>query len=188
MIVRTPNVYPMRRLISILLIAGVVLFGLGVWLFLFRKDDSLPVRGADAVVVLAGSDKRLPVALDLMRYHAAKTLVVSETSQTDDPARFRLCHGTKPHGYRLICRRADPFSTRGEAEMTAALATRNHWRSLVIVSSRYHLFRAKRIFARCTSAKLVMRGADGDKLWWKAMSIPYEWAKLARSVTLQRGC
>ena len=188
MIVRTPNVYPMRRLISILLVAGVVLFGLGVWLFLLRKDDPLPARTVDAVVVLAGSDKRLPVALDLMRHRVAKALVVSETSAADDLPRFRLCHGPKPRGYRLICRRADPFSTRGEAEMTAALAIRNHWRSLVIVSSRYHLFRAKRLFARCTSAKLVMRGADGDKLWWKALSIPFEWAKLARSVTLQRGC
>lgn len=188
MIVRTPNVYPMRRLISILLVAGVVLFGLGVWLFLLRKDDPLPARGVDAVVVLAGSDKRLPVALELMGRHVARTLVVSKTSQTLDPARFRLCHGAKPHGYRLICRRAEPFSTRGEAEMTAALAKRNHWRSVVVVSSRYHLFRANRLFARCTSVKLVMRGADGDTLWWKAASIPYEWAKLARSVTLQRSC
>ena len=86
----------MRRLISILLVAGVVLFGLGVWLFLLRKDDPLPAHGLDAVVVLAGSDKRLPVALDLMRRHAAKTLVVSETSAADDLPRYRLCTGRSP--------------------------------------------------------------------------------------------
>jgi uncharacterized SAM-binding protein YcdF (DUF218 family) len=178
----------MRRLISLFLVAAVVLFGLGAWLFPLRKDDPLPAHGVNAVVVLAGSNKRLPVALDLMRRRVARTLVVSETSQTDDPARFRLCRGPKPRGYRLICRRAEPFSTRGEARMTAALVTRNHWRSLVIVSSRYHLFRAKRLFARCTSAKLVMRGADGDRFLRKVMSIPFEWGKFARSVTLQRGC
>ena len=188
MIVRTPNVYPMRPLLSLLVLAAAVMYGLGVWLFLLPKDDALPGHKADAVVVLAGSEVRLPVALGLMRRHVARTLVVSETSAADDPARFRLCHGPKPRGYQLICQNADPFSTRGEARMAAALVTRNHWLSIVVVSSRYHLYRARRVFARCTSAKLVMRGADGNTWRWKVISIPLEWAKLARSVTFQRGC
>lgn len=180
--------YPMRSVISFLVIAAAVLYGLGIWLFLLHKDDPLPGHKADAVVVLAGSQKRLPVALDLMRRHAAKTLVVSETSASDDPARFRLCHGPKPSGYQLICQHAEPFSTRGEARLAAALATRNHWLSLIVVSSRYHLYRAERLFGRCTSAKLVMRGTSADTWIRKAVAIPLEWAKLGRSVTFQRGC
>ena len=178
----------MRQLLFFLATVAAVFYGLGVWLFLLRKDDPIPAHADDAIVVLAGSQSRLPVALDLMRRHAARALVVSETTTTDDPARFRLCHGPEPRGYRLICQSAEPFSTRGEARMTSALVARNHWLSVVVVSSRYHLFRAQRLFARCTSARLVMRGADGDTWWRKAVSIPLEWAKLARSVTLQRGC
>ena len=178
----------MRQLISFLVIVVVGVYGLGVWLFLLHKDDLLPGHKADAIVVLAGSQKRLPMALDLMRRRVARTLVVSETSAADDPARFRLCRGPKPHGYQLICQRAEPFSTRGEARMAAALVTRNHWLSLIVVSSRYHLYRAERLFARCTPVKLVMRGTDADTWAWKAISIPLEWVKLARSVTLQRGC
>jgi uncharacterized SAM-binding protein YcdF (DUF218 family) len=186
--VRTSNIYPMRRLLSLLVLAAVVLYGLGIWLFLLRKDDRLPNHTADAVVLLAGSKKRLPVALDLMRRHAARTLLVSETSQKDDPARYALCHGAKPKGYELICRNADPFSTRGEARLAGQLAQRNHWLSLIVVSSRYHLYRAKELFGRCTDATLIMRGTDGDPWTYKAVAVPLEWLKLARSATFARGC
>lgn len=178
----------MRRLLFLIVLVLALVYGVGAWLFLGRKDDPLPAHGVDAVVVLAGSRVRLPVALDLIHRHVSRTLVVSEASNDADPARYALCHGPKPNGYRLICQRADPFSTRGEARMTAALATRHHWRSIAVVTSRFHLFRARLIFARCTSAKLVMRGTSADTLAWKAMSIPLEWVKLARSVTLRRGC
>ena len=170
------------------MIAVAALYGLGIWLFLLRSDDDLPTRAADAVVVLAGSKARLPVALDLMRRHAAKTLVVSEDSASRDPARFRLCKGAKPRDYKLICRHADPFSTRGEARLTADLALRNHWFAVIVVSSRYHLFRAERLFGRCTTAKLIMRGTDAGSWWYKAAAVPLEWAKLARAETFQRGC
>lgn len=178
----------MRRLLSLLVVAAIVLYGLGIWLFLLKKDDNLPTHAADAVVLLAGSRKRLPVALDLMRRHAAKTLVVSEESQANDPARYQLCHGPKPKGYELICRHADPFSTRGEARMASELASRNHWLSLIVVSSRYHLYRAEKLFGRCTNATLIMRGTDADKWWYKAYAVPLEWLKLARSATFARGC
>jgi uncharacterized SAM-binding protein YcdF (DUF218 family) len=178
----------MRRLLSFLALVALALYGLGIWLFLLRPDDRLPTAPAAAVVVLAGSTDRLPVALDLMRHHAATTLVVSETSASNDPARYRLCNGPKPHGYRLICQNADPFSTRGEARLAGQLASRNHWLSLIVVSSRYQLYRAHVLFARCTSATLVMRGTDADKWWTKAIAVPLEWVKLARAVTFQRGC
>ena len=178
----------MRRIFSFLTLVVIALYGLGIWLFLLRKDERLPTHSADAVVVLAGSVDRLPVALDLMKRHAAKTLVVSEDSITRDPARYQLCHGPKPRGYRLICQHADPFSTRGEARLAGGLASRNHWLSVIVVSSRYHLFRAKRLFDRCTNATLIVRGTDADNWWYKAWAVPLEWAKLARSVTFQRGC
>jgi uncharacterized SAM-binding protein YcdF (DUF218 family) len=164
-----------------------VLYAIGVWLFLLREDDPLP-RKADAVVALAGSRKRLPVALALMREHVAPTLVVSTDSSDHDPVRARVCAGPKPRGYRLICRRADPFSTRGEARLVRALVLEHGWRSIVVVSSRYHLFRAERTFARCMHARLSMRGTDADPWWRKAIEAPLELVKLARDETLHRSC
>jgi DUF218 domain len=173
-------------LLSLAVVLAVV-YAIGVWLFLLREDDPLP-RRADAVVVLAGSKKRLPLALTLMRARVAPTLVVSTDASDRDPARFRLCTGPRPRGYTLICRRADPFSTRGEARLVRALVLEHGWRSLVVVSSRYHLFRAQRAFERCTGARLSMRGTDADPWWRKAIEVPLELVKLARDETIRRSC
>jgi len=178
----------MRQVFSLIALIFVILYGVGIWLFLLRPDDPLPRHGSDAIVVLAGSDKRLPLALSLIKQRVARTLLVSENTAQADPARYKLCHGPKPKTYKLMCEQADPFSTRGEARMSADAATRNHWLSMVVVTSRYHLYRAEKLFARCTSKTLIMRGTDADPWWRKAIEVPIEWAKLIRAVTFQRGC
>ena len=175
------------RVGSAVLLGAVIACGLGIWLFLLRPEDPLPDR-ADAVVVLAGSPARLPVGLDLIATGIARTLVVSEASKSSDEERYALCNGPKPRRYTLICRRASPFSTRGEAELIGRLAEQNRWRNLVVVTSRYHLFRAERLIRRCTDAAVSMRATDGDSWWQKARAIPLEYVKLARSETVQRDC
>jgi uncharacterized SAM-binding protein YcdF (DUF218 family) len=117
-----------------------------------------------------------------------KTLVVSEASQSDDPARYALCQAPRPKTYTLVCRTASPESTRGEARLIAALARERKWSTIVVVSSRYHLYRARELIERCTGATLVMRAADRDAWWRKALAIPLEYGKLARSELWQRGC
>jgi uncharacterized SAM-binding protein YcdF (DUF218 family) len=175
------------RPLSLLVLAAIVAFGLGIWLFLLRPEDPLPSH-ADAVVVLAGSPARLPVALDLVGAGFAKTLVVSEDSAANDEERYALCHGAKPKRYTLICRKASPFSTRGEAELIGRLATANRWHSLIVVTSRYHMLRSRLLIDRCTQATLTMRATDGDSWSQKAAAIPLEYIKLARAETLQRDC
>ncbi len=178
----------MRKLVSFLVLAAAVAYGFGVWLFLLHPDDHLP-RKADAVVVLAGGRTRLPLAERLVeRQKVADTLVVSQDSQANDPRRFALCNGPRPKGYRLICRFASPLSTRGEARLIASLAAEHDWADVVVVTSRYHLYRAKLLIERCTDAEVDMRGSDGDAWWRKALAIPLEYAKLVRAVTFQRGC
>jgi uncharacterized SAM-binding protein YcdF (DUF218 family) len=176
-----------RQLMSFLVLVVVVAYGFGIWLFLLHKQDRLPSE-ADAVFVLAGSTKRLPVALDLVRHGVSKTLVVSEDNASGDPDRYALCHGPKPKRYTLICQSASPFSTRGEARMIAGLADKNNWKSLVVVTSRYHIYRAHMLLRRCTRINLYMRATDGDTWWQKALAVPLEYAKLVRSQVTQRGC
>lgn len=171
-----------------IVLTAVIAYGFGIWLFLLRKQDDLPGR-SDAVVVLAGNTSRLPVALDLVEHGAAKTLVVSEDSAKNDPNRYALCHqAAKPKKYRLICRVASPSSTRGEARMIADLVRKNRWRTVAVVTSRYHLYRAHLLIRRCTSVELTMRYSDADAWWQKAIAIPLEYAKLVRSEVSQRGC
>jgi uncharacterized SAM-binding protein YcdF (DUF218 family) len=176
-----------RTVFSPLVLAAAVAYGFGIWLFPLHNQDRLPAH-ADAIVVLAGSQARLPVALQLADAHVAKTLVVSVDDATKDPDRYALCHGAKPKRFTLLCRAAVPYSTRGEARLIAELVRRHHWQTIVVVTSRYHLYRARILIQRCTNVDLSMRAADGDSWWAKAIAIPLEYVKLARADTLQRGC
>jgi uncharacterized SAM-binding protein YcdF (DUF218 family) len=170
----------------LLLLVALALYGAGVVLFLMRGDDE-PVGRADAVVVLAGGESRLPAALELARDGVAPVLVVSDDVSGKDPARTAFCRDGKVETVELLCRTASPYSTRGEARLVAALAERRGWDRIVVVTSRYHLFRAERLFRRCTDAELVMRGV-GESLQDRLLAVPREWAKLALAETLRRGC
>src|SRR5262245_32186637 len=176
-----------RNVVSFLLVLAAVAYGFGIWLFLLHEQDRLP-SAADAVFVLAGSETRLPLALNLVDHHLAKTLVVSEDNASGDPDRYALCHGPKPKSYKLICQSASPFSTRGESRMIANLARTNHWRTVVVVTSRYHIYRAHILLKRCTKVDLSMRATDGDTWWQKALAVPLEYIKLVRAEVSQRGC
>lgn len=176
----------MKRLLAYLLVLAAVAYGVGALLFLGRDDDPVPVH-ADAIVVLAGNTSRLPAALDLAEDGVATVLVVSSDETGKDPARQRLCASHAKRSFEVVCRQAVPFSTRGEARLVAGLAQEHDWSSLVVVSSRYHLFRAERLFARCTDAEVAMEGVD-ESLTTNAVAIPLEWAKLALAETTRRGC
>ncbi|MDH4176862.1 MAG: YdcF family protein [Thermoleophilia bacterium] len=176
----------LTTLAFLLLVAG---YAIGGALFLARDDD--PVSRADAVVVLAGGDTRLDVGLELVREGVAPVLVVSEDTSGRDGRRVAFCanggKGAKLGKVEVVCRKAAPFSTRGEARLVAGLADKRDWSSLVVVSSRYHLFRAERLFARCTDAKLALRGAPEE--WWRnVLAVPVEWVKLGLAETTRRGC
>jgi uncharacterized SAM-binding protein YcdF (DUF218 family) len=175
-----------RRLLVLVLLVLLGLYVAGAALFLLQEDDDLG-GPADAVVVLAGDESRLPVALSLVRDGAAPVLVVSEDDPSQDPDRSALCEEGKIEGVKIICRRASPFSTRGEARIVGRLAEQSGWDRIVVVTSRYHLFRAKRLIRRCTDADLVMRGSS-EPVLDNLGAIPFEWLKLGLSETARRGC
>ena len=169
----------------VVVFVGLV-YAVGGALFLGRDDDDS--ASVDAVVVLAGNSRRLPVAVDLVTRveGVAPALVVSNDLSGRDPARARLCR-VGLEGVEVLCISAAPYTTRGEARMVARLARTRGWDSIAIVTSRYHLFRAERIFRRCTDAKLVMRSAP-TTFWQKVVVVPLEWAKLALASTARRSC
>lgn len=175
----------LRRLLGVVVAIVVLQYAVGAVVFLAHADSDLPAS-SDAVVVLAGSNSRLPVARALMDGRIAPALLVSDDSPSEDVERGAFCAAPRER-YTVICRRAVPFSTRGEARMTAELATTRRWRSIVVVTSRYHLFRTEILFDRCTDAELVLRGSDEP--WYAFVkAVPLEWIKLAVAETTRRGC
>ena len=104
---------------------------------------------ADAIVVLGPPDDngRIDTALSMIDKHVASYLVISVESERQHAAKH-LC--TQPqHGFTVTCFRPEPATTRGEAEEVERLARAHGWRSIVVVTSTYHVSRARMIVKRC---------------------------------------
>jgi uncharacterized SAM-binding protein YcdF (DUF218 family) len=173
----------MRRFLLICVVALVAAYAIGAPVFLWRDDDPLPAD-ADAVVVLAGSEKRLPAARALVDGGIAPILVVSADRSGRDEQRSRLCRAKAED---VVCVYPGPFATIGEAQAIAKLAKRREWDTIVLVTSRYHLLRSERVFRRCGNFRVVEYGVDEP--WWRvAVGLPLEWVKLGIAETVRRRC
>ena len=178
----------LRRLLLVLaalvapwLVACLVLF---VW----PPGESGRPTHADVVVVLSGDKKRLVPGLALIRRGVAPVLAISTVTRTRHwPQAVALCRRHRYAGARVICFDAVPFSTQGEARTIARLARANGWHSVVVVTSTFHVTRAKMLFRRCYAGELAVVGTPST--WWK---LPDEWAsetgKLLVQLTFRRSC
>jgi uncharacterized SAM-binding protein YcdF (DUF218 family) len=178
-----------RRLLAVLAALVVVWLVACAVLFVWPSAASSP-RRADAVVVLSGGrDSRLDPALALMRRHVAPLLVIS--SPTQDPkwrSARRICSApAHTYSFEVLCFEATPFSTQGEARAIARLARAHDWNRVVVVTSTYHVTRARMLVRRCYHRGLSLVGTGST--WWK---LPEEWAsetgKLLVQLTLRRAC
>jgi uncharacterized SAM-binding protein YcdF (DUF218 family) len=170
-------------LVSLWLVAVAVLF---VWP---PADTGAPAH-ADAVVVLAGGgNQRLDPALKLVERGVAPVLAISSAFR--DPKwkkAHRLCDGQDGRlRFKVICFEAVPYSTRGEAETVTRLAKHDGWNRVVVVTSTYHVTRARMLFRRCFHGRLWTVGTSST--WW---TLPEEWASETGKLTVQtfyeRGC
>lgn len=142
-------------------------------------------RHADVVVVLSGSHDRLPKGLELMRRGVAPVLVISDGAVPGWPAANHLCRGGAT--FRVLCFHANPYSTRGEARFAAALMKRRGWKRVVVVTSRYHVLRARMDFRRCVDGDVDGVGASTSLGKWIA-GVVQEWPKLGYALVLAQGC
>ena len=172
----------------------LALVGLGVWLalalYLFVWPSQDNPRRAAAIIVLAGDEEhRFPRALELARAGVAPVLVVSDGARSSWAPARNLCAHPGGYGFRVICFRPAPYSTRGEARGALVLAERYHWRSLLVVTSTYHVFRARLLFKRCLDghARVYATGTD-DSLAWLPLNMANETIKLGLVFTTRRSC
>ena len=166
---------------AVLLVALVGWVGAAGWLFGVRHDGR--PRRADAVVVLAGSKTRLPVGVRLVREGYAPLLVVSRGRSTR--LEERLCNGVT--GLHVICFDPEPNSTVGEAHYVGELERRRGLGRIDVVTSHFHVFRARVLIERCYHGELTMVGAPQAewKLPWYMVT---ETGKLLYQLTVARAC
>ena len=177
----------LRLLVALVAVVAVALVGLTYRLFVFPATDA--AGRADAVVVFAGGDgERQAEGVRLVREGVAPVLVISDGGEPGS-FRSRVCR-ERPAGLRLVCFTPDPPTTRGEARRFAALAGEEGWRSLVLVTSNYHVLRAGLLLGRCYDGRVRRVGTPlrNDHSWETGKQLAGEWLAVGAALTLQRSC
>lgn len=115
---------------------------------LFARAKADPLRQADAIVVLGGEhDGREAYGISLAEQGFAPTVVLSNPYAAKDKVMQKVC--AERRDIEVICQPPIPKTTRGEAIFTRKFADERHWRSVIVISWRYHLPRARKIFDEC---------------------------------------
>lgn len=152
----------MRKLLGLAVSVVITLFsgiaGVGVvGYFVYNKSSVDSVRPVDAIVVLGGErDGREAYGIELARQGVSKNVVLSNPYRKGDKEMAALC-AIKDVRFTVSCIPPDPKTTRGEALFTRELAARNGWNSVLVISWRYHLPRARYIFSQCFGGEIIMR-------------------------------
>src|ERR1700712_430409 len=126
-----------RGLIKIVL-GLLVIWLVGCYLVVAEPTVNKPEK-VDAILVLGPPDVdgRVEAAYALARAHYASTVVVSVESDRQ----FLLksaCRNKNP-AYQVICFQPDPRTTQGEAREIERLAKQHGWKSIIVVTSKYHI-------------------------------------------------
>ncbi|MDH6196225.1 uncharacterized SAM-binding protein YcdF (DUF218 family) [Mycobacterium frederiksbergense] len=167
-----------------LLLTAALIGGLPVYL----QPQIDPVRHADAIFVLGGyGDQRYTYGLELAKQGWAPKLVVSNPRGKDDPWLTEYC-ATQHTGFDLNCFAPDPATTKGEGRELRQLASQFAWRTVIVVTFRPHISRARFILERCFDGDLVMATpSDQFSAGRWAIEYGYQTAGYARAV-LEPGC
>jgi len=134
-------------------IAGVGVVGY----FTFTKSRVDAIEPVDAIVVLGGEhDGREEYGIELASRGISRNLILSNPHGVRDRKMPGFCATSDPR-FTVTCVRPNPSTTRGEALFTRNLAVQNGWKSILVISWRYHLPRARYIFSQCFDGDLIMR-------------------------------
>lgn len=150
-----------RHLVYVSIAALVALLFLngasGTMLFARAKAD--PLKRADAIVVLSGEhDGREAYGISLAEQGYAPIVLISNPHGPSDQVMAKACR-PQPN-IEIICREPAPATTRGEAVLARTLADEYGWKSVIVVSWRFHLPRARYIFDQCFTSpdrSVIMR-------------------------------
>lgn len=134
-----------KALFSMILFIAVA-WGLGFWLFLNKIDWNSkqgPLPKADGIVVLTGGAGRIEKALELLDQGNSTKLLISGV-HPKVPAGTLQNRYAKGNDLFTCCVEIDykAIDTVGNAVQTSAWVKQNHFKSLIIVTSQYHMPRA----------------------------------------------
>ncbi|WP_443030175.1 YdcF family protein [Sphingomonas sp. ZT3P38] len=124
--------------------AAVLLWALGFALFLLAMPKPLDNATTDAIVVPTGGAGRIDRGIVLLKAHAAKRMLVTGVAPEVRPA--ELAHEYREAPSLFACcidLGREAVDTRSNAEETAAWVKTHGYKSVRLVTSDWHLARAR---------------------------------------------
>lgn len=146
------------------MLTGLVIWFIAAFQLFYNVDMPTPTK-ADAVVMLGGASKeRLLDALVVRGELNAPYLVLSNTNTKGNASADEYCktHSNPDIYPDVICFTPSSMDTRGEADVIGRLATEHGWKSIVVVTSKYHVVRAERLLNQCTPSTVQMVATDPE--------------------------
>lgn len=135
------------RLLSLLLL----LYALGFVLFAFTLGKPAPADAptTDAAVVLTGGRGRIEHAVDVLRHHEARRLLISGVDPSVTKADLaRRIPGSADLLKCCIDLGSESVDTRSNAEETSRWLAKHRFRSLRLITSDWHMRRARYEFRK----------------------------------------
>jgi uncharacterized SAM-binding protein YcdF (DUF218 family) len=171
-----------RRILRIVLVLVLLVISAETARLFVWPDLPRPPARVDAIVELGGPGhpERDDTTFALARAHRAPVLVRSL------PREARRCKSPVPEVVTL-CFHPDPNTTQGEARWIGQEAQRRHWRSIIIVTSRDHAWRARLVIGRCFPGEIYVNTSPLPFYFWPRQ-IPYQWGATVKSLVFTREC
>lgn len=177
-----------RRLCVLVLLCLIIVTAVVAGLPVYVRPHTDPLRHADAILILGGPDyERYVYGFELGSQGWAPNVVVSNPHGPDDPWLTKFC-ATPQSRFHLYCFDPDPSTTKGEGQELRRLASQHGWRSIIVVTLRPHISRARFILEQCFSGELVMVPIPkhlSPAIW--AFQYAYQTAGYLRAL-VQPGC
>ena len=136
-------------------------WALGFAVFMLLLPQPLDMFTTDAIVVPTGGAGRIDRGIALLRDHQAKRMLVTGVAPGVRPIDLALEYRTAPALFDCcIDLGADAVDTRSNAEETARWVKVHRYRSVRLVTSDWHLPRARMELAAALGKDVAIRG-DG---------------------------
>ena len=134
----------------------VLIYGLGFIFFAFTLGKPAPADAAatDAAIVLTGGPGRIQHAVDVVKQHEAKRLLVAGVDPSvTKPDLARRIPGSGPWLACCIDLGSESVDTRSNAEEAGRWLARRNYKSVRLITSDWHMRRARYEFHKVLGSK-----------------------------------
>ena len=140
------------RAVSLLVL--LYAFGFVIFAFTLGRPAPMTVPPTDAAVVLTGGSGRIEHAMDVLREHKARRLLISGADPSVTKA--DLAHRIPGSGDLLECcvdLGSESVDTRSNAEEASRWLAKHNFRTLRLITSDWHMRRARYEFNRALGGR-----------------------------------